>query len=203
MTLDYECIDGNFIFNYGYDIFTDEEITLLKSDNHCLRYNYNQDIFTSKEDCYNSVLLQSSKDEGLSCGYFEYNLKYSDGSSETIKSCGIFNKELINYNQLDQKTKETVKNFVTDNTETGKTITSYEVNLSDNDGNSLVYNSLSETVSNENSKEPNSSSDSNENSKEPNSSSDSNENSKEPNSSSNSNMILISKYLLIIMMLLI
>ena len=43
MTLDYECIDGSFIFHYGYDTFTDEEINLLKSDNYCLRYIYHQD----------------------------------------------------------------------------------------------------------------------------------------------------------------
>jgi len=154
MNLDYECADGSFTFLYGYDTFTSEEIDILKSDNHCLRYIYNQDIFSSKEDCYDSVLLQSSKDQGLSCGYFEYNFKYSDGSTDTIKSCGIFNQDLVNYNQLDQKTKETIKTFVQDNTEEGKTITSYKVNLSDNKGNSLVYDSLSEEVSNENSEEP-------------------------------------------------
>ena len=87
-------------------------------------------------------------------------MKYSDGSSETIKSCGIFNKELENYSQLDEKTRQTIEAFVNENSYDGKIVSSYKVKLSDEDENNVFYDSLSQKVS-----EDGSSFDSNSNSK--------------------------------------
>lgn len=57
--MDYNCKDGNATYLFGYDTYTNEEIKVLKSDNHCLRFIYNDYLYnssTSKENCFNSDL---------------------------------------------------------------------------------------------------------------------------------------------------
>ena len=147
----YSCEDGTATMRFGFDTYTNEEIEILQSDNHCLSYFYGINEFTSKEDCFNSVLLPSSKNVGLSCGYFEFNIKYTDGTSENIKSCSIFNKDVITSSHLDDKSKENFETFVQTNKDDDKTVLSYVVALSDDQGNSAVYDSLTQSINPENS----------------------------------------------------
>ena len=91
----YNCKDGTATMRFGFDTYTEEEIEILQSDEHCLAYFYGLNEFTTKEDCFNSVILPSSKKVGLSCGYFEFDIKFSDGTSKNLKSCNIFNKDII------------------------------------------------------------------------------------------------------------
>ena len=82
-----------------------------------MRFIYNDYTYyslTSKENCFNSVLTQSSIDVCLTYWYFEFTIIYSDRTRDNIKTCYIFNKELINNGKLDDKTKEffeSVKSF--------------------------------------------------------------------------------------------
>jgi hypothetical protein len=144
--MDYICKDGNATLKFGYDTYTNSEISVLQSSNHCLRYIYYDKLFTSKQDCFNSVLTQNAKDAGLSCGYFEFHLKYSDGLTDTIQICNIFNNDLISYGQLDDKTKESFESIVSTNKNSSKTVVSYNVEFSDKNGNTLVYDSTSQKV---------------------------------------------------------
>ena len=58
--------------------YTEEEIKILESDNHCLTYfepilkhiGSNRRNVT-RETCYKASLLPSTKEEGISCGYME------------------------------------------------------------------------------------------------------------------------------------
>lgn len=148
----YDCKDGTGTFKFGFDTYTDEEIEILQSENHCLSYFYGLNNFTSKEECFNSELLPSSKKVGLSCGYFEFNIKYSDDTSQTIKSCNVFNKDIITNNHLDDKSKESFESFVNTNKNNEKTVISFVVAFSDDKGNSVVYDSLTQSIKKNSSK---------------------------------------------------
>ena len=149
--LNYDCIDGKATVKFGFDTYTNEEIKILQSENHCMSYFYGFNEFTSKEECFNSVLLPSSEKLGLTCGYFEFNIKYSDGTSENIKSCNIFNKDVITSARLDDKSKESFESFVHSNQDDGKIVLSYQVAFSDDEGNNVVYDSLTQRINLKNS----------------------------------------------------
>jgi len=140
-TMTYDCVDGKVTTKFGYDTYTEEEIDIFQSDEHCLDYTLGYRSFSSKQECYNSLLLPSSTKVGLTCGYYKYSIKYSDGSNYEIESCGIFNKDLLGQKSLDEKSKESFKSFVNTNKENGKIVLSYEVSLSNKEGQYLVYDS--------------------------------------------------------------
>jgi hypothetical protein len=143
---EYQCKDGTATYLFGYDTYTDDEINLFKSGNHCMKYFYDNYLLNSKDDCFNSKITQASKNAGLSCGYYEFNLKYSDGTSESYKSCNIFNKAIIDYQKVDDKTKENFETFVSTNQNGEKIVLSYSVQFSDSSGNKFVYDSLSQKI---------------------------------------------------------
>ena len=111
-----------------------------------MKYFYYNSLLNSKDDCFNSEITQASKNAGLSCGFYEYNIKYSDGTSESFKSCNIFNKAIIDYGKVDNKTKENFETFVSSNQNGNKIVLSYSVDFSDSSGNKFVYDSLSQTI---------------------------------------------------------
>lgn len=147
----FNCPDGTGTMRFGFDTYTSEEEKILKSDNHCLRYFYKLNAFDSKEDCFDSDILPSSKKVGLSCGYFAVNVKYSDGTSETIESCNIFNKDIINSNHLDDKSRENFETFVNTNKDGNKNVISFIAELSGEQGNNIVYDSLTGKINENNS----------------------------------------------------
>ena len=145
-TLTYDCADGQVTTELGYDTYTEEEIDILESDEHCLDYTLGYRTFSSKQECYDSLLLPSSINVGLSCGYYKYSIKYSDGSTYEIESCGIFNKDLLGQKSLDQQSKDSFKSFVNTNKDGDKIVLSYEVSLSNKEGQYLVYDSASDRI---------------------------------------------------------
>ena len=104
--MQYQCEDGNAELKIGFDTYTNEDIKTLKDEKHCLRYRYYGKYSIPKEDCFNAFLLKDSIDAGLTCGYFEYNIKYEDGSTESFKTCDIFNKESLNLGIIDENIKK-------------------------------------------------------------------------------------------------
>ena len=143
---EYQCKDGTATYLFAYDTYTNDEINLFKSGKHCMKYFYDNYLLNSKDDCFNSEITQASKDAGLSCGYYEYNIKYSDGTSESYKSCNIFNKAMIDYEKVDDKTKENFETFVSTNQNDEKIVLSYSVQFSDSSGSKFVYDSISQKI---------------------------------------------------------
>ena len=144
--MEYQCKDGTATYLFAYDTYTNDEINVFKSGNHCMKYFYYNSLLNSKNDCFNSEITPAQKNAGLSCGYYEYNIKYSDGTSESFKSCNVFNKALINYGKLDDKTKENFETFVSTNQNGNKIVLSYSVDFSDSSGNKFVYDSVSQKI---------------------------------------------------------
>mgnify|MGYP006873135660 CR=1 FL=1 len=147
MRMTYDCADGQLITEFGYDTYTQEEIDILQSEEHCLDYTYGYRLFSSKQECYDSLLLPSSVEAGLSCGYYKYSIKYSDGSTYELESCGIFNKDSISQQNLDEQSKNSFKSFVDSNKDGDKIVLSYEVSLSNKEGQYLVYDSALDRIS--------------------------------------------------------
>ena len=79
--------------------YTTEDIAILQSDNHCLSY------FTpilmhissnrrsvSRSTCNNALLLTSTKEQGISCGYMEIDIQESHNIVEKRKTCFLYDR---------------------------------------------------------------------------------------------------------------
>ena len=100
----YDCPDGKVTTKFGYDTYTEEEIDILQSDEHCLDYLYNYRTFSSKQECYDSLLLPSSINLGLTCGYYKYSIKYSLCLNKCrciCRSIKVFLELIINLKKCD------------------------------------------------------------------------------------------------------
>ena len=94
----YECKDGEFSFSYGYDTYTNEDQSILKSEKHCLYYFYGytlrpydfMDNLPTQEDCFKAEMLQSSKDSGLKCSYFNFTFKDFNGNPKPYSTCYFY-----------------------------------------------------------------------------------------------------------------
>ena len=92
-------------------IYTNKEIKLLSSDQHCLSYFNPYLIHTStnrrevnRDICYGSALLKSTRDEGINCGYMEIEI-IEPGATETRQTCFLFDPKVLNNKVLDEATR--------------------------------------------------------------------------------------------------
>lgn len=148
----YDCHDGNFEIRYGYEEYSSDDKVKLKSDKHCLRYFYSpsldpynfKDNFPTNSDCYNADLLQSSKEVGVKCGYSEFNIKFLDGKSEVYKTCYFYDSDAVKTKSYDEQSTINFDQYVMMVTQ-GQYL-SYTVEISDDSGNKLKYDSLTKEV---------------------------------------------------------
>jgi len=77
----YNCSDGTQILSFNSSTYSKEDENIIKSNNHCFKYS-NRDLNVTKETCYNADLTKPSIDAGLTCGYYEFDLKFKDESSD-------------------------------------------------------------------------------------------------------------------------
>ena len=150
-----DCKDGNIEVKYGYEEYNSVDEEIIKSDKHCLRYFYSYSLdpynfkekYPSDNDCFNADLLQTSKDAGLKCGYSEFNLKYVSGKSEVYKTCYIYNPDIVNTKIFDDISTVGFDAYAQDiATREEETLLSYSINLSDDSGNKISYDSLTRQV---------------------------------------------------------
>ena len=94
------------------DEYTEKEINILESENHCLSY------FTplllhissnrrpvSREICYKASLLPSTRRQGLSCGYMEIDIQEEHGIIEKRQTCFIYDPKVTSSKKLDEATR--------------------------------------------------------------------------------------------------
>ena len=134
------CKDGNISYNSDESKYTNEEINILKSNTHCLYYYSNSYEITSitKEKCFNANLLESTKDEGIECGYYNFEITYDGEIKKNIQTCYLLNLDNLNTKQLDNFIQNEMDSFVNIYSEY-KSI-SYEIEIFGPDGNSFKYN---------------------------------------------------------------
>lgn len=157
-TQTYNCKDGNYTMSFGNDNYTENERKILESDTHCLKYFYRhmyEENFqydeekekyflrpVSNNECFNASLLQSSKDEGISCGYYEFKLKYIDGTTDTLTTCYYYNENFYKNGEFDEQTKKEFEKLINQySSENGKVSKSYITQFSDSEGNTYVFDS--------------------------------------------------------------
>ncbi len=114
----YKCKDGDYTFSYGYYDYTSQDKEIIKSDKYCLRYFYSyvldEDFLNnmpSKEKCFNADMLQSSKNNGIEYGYFEFNIKFVSGKSKIFKSCYLLSNDVFSTKKIDSESKEIFKHW--------------------------------------------------------------------------------------------
>ena len=152
----YTCKDGSVETSYKFE-YTKNEEKILSSKTHCLSYyirhmdlenivyDEEKDIFylkpVSSKECFNADLLQSSKDAGISCGYYEFNINYEDGNSEKYTTCFLFNPNFYKNGDFDFNTKSQFDSFIEFFQDEENAIQNYIVQFSDSEGNSYTYDS--------------------------------------------------------------
>lgn len=76
--------------------YTENEISILKNEKHCLNYFVNSfQNMLEPVKCENGLLLDSSKEAGLECGYitFSVKLKTDQITVPSFQTCFLFNLE--------------------------------------------------------------------------------------------------------------
>ena len=99
----------NFKYNnYEISLFSESEVTILKSEDHCLKYDFLMFEMPQEEAteelCKKLKILPVSEKEGIKCALFEISFE-----SQTIKTCHLFN---TNSNELDILTNETINEII-------------------------------------------------------------------------------------------
>lgn len=99
---EYQCPKGKVIESSDDFIYTDEEKEILKKDNHCLNYEYKLKIKTidkiEKSMCNNAVLLESTKKEGITCGFYDFEVYLKNGTKFNLGDCLLVNSALFKFN---------------------------------------------------------------------------------------------------------
>ena len=151
----YTCPKKTFTFNIGKGSFTDEEIEIMKDENYCLRLYYeglyqlgyisdiigdSSDRTITKDICMKGRTLPSS---GNSCAYASFHFKFSDGTTENIATCVLVSSASYESKSLDKLLENDFKKF---SSLDGEAVTSFDVEITNKDGNVLKYDSLTKTV---------------------------------------------------------
>ena len=77
--------------------YFNEEIATLEDEKHCLNINYQKesDIDLDVGKCEDYLILDSSKKDGIECGYLEYNINLASKRKVNYKTCSLFNFNLF------------------------------------------------------------------------------------------------------------
>ena len=94
------------------DDYTEEEIKILESENHCLSY-FNPILLhissnrrsVTRETCYKASLLPSTRREGLSCGYLEIDIQEEHSIVEKRQTCFLYDPKVASSRTLDEATR--------------------------------------------------------------------------------------------------
>ena len=154
--LTYTCPKRTISFYYGGGSFIEEEKSIMKDENYCLRLYYeglseliqigdiigygNEPRTMTKDMCMNGKTLPNS---GNTCAYASFNLKLYDGTTEKISTCVLINSASYDTKSLDKLLEQDFNNI---HQIDGEPIQSFEVEITNKDGNVMKYDSLTKTV---------------------------------------------------------
>jgi len=94
------CSDGELDINVGDEKYSDDDIKILTSADHCLNYTMSSimNIISpqpQKEyDCTKGQLLQTSKDAGIECGTLTAKMNMN-GMEMNLKTCMLFSYDMF------------------------------------------------------------------------------------------------------------
>ena len=154
----YNCKDGTYKMSFGYEKYTENELKILDSDTHCLRYfyrymdaiNYQYDEekekillkSVSNNECFNANLLQTTIDEEITCGYYEFKINYIDGTTDNFTTWYLYNENFYKNGEFDDQTKNEFQSLIYQySSRLDKISKSYITQFSDYEGNTYVFDS--------------------------------------------------------------
>ena len=90
------CKNGGYSMTFENN-YSDKEKTILKDKNLCLNIETQKedDINFDVKECKDYQVLDSSKSDGIECGYFVVNINLKSGKKAEYKTCSLFNLKLI------------------------------------------------------------------------------------------------------------
>ena len=144
------CKDGDVELNIEEFKYTDDEIKILSSGEHCLNYTISGLINNDTKDltCQNGKLLKSSKDAGIECGNLVINLK-GNSTEQTINSCTIFPFEMLSKMTMPPYLNEKINELASFFALLG--VEKITIELSDSKGHKVTYDSATGKIISNNS----------------------------------------------------
>ena len=142
------CQDEDLIMKYNESDYTEKEKARFKSDNLCMRFFYNStEKVIDENTCYDSIVATANEDSAISCGYYEYTLYFLNGTSEKLKTCLLFNDDMVkNKNFGFWNRMYSLFNVMVKASEFNKTLSHYRISFSNSKGNNLIYDSETDTI---------------------------------------------------------
>ena len=111
-TITITCATWNFSVNIVDGEYSEDEINILQSDKHCLSYfnpylkhTINNRRKVTRDICYKALLLPSTKQSGISCGYMEIDIKEPNGKEEKRTTCFLYDTKVASSKTLDESTR--------------------------------------------------------------------------------------------------
>ena len=110
-TIAITCSDWKFSIDIVDGEYSENEIKILNSDDHCLSY-YNPYLFHSlinrrkvtKNLCFKASLLPSTIEAGINCGYMEIDIE-GPNDKEKITTCFLYDPNVASNKILDEATR--------------------------------------------------------------------------------------------------
>ena len=156
MKMSISCSKNKASYEFGNYNYTSDDLTKLKSKNHCLYYFYNSigenlfsntNISISKDKCINAESLDITKKSDIYCAYADAAILYSDGTKNEFKTCYFLPSESINSKKLDPTTEGALQKATNyEARKSNKVVQEYNVTMVDKNGRSITYNSVTGTV---------------------------------------------------------
>ena len=111
-TITITCATWYFSIDIVDGEYSEEEINILKSDKHCLSY-FNPYLKhttsnrrkVTRDICYKALLLPSTRQSGISCGYMEIDIKEPNGKEEKKTTCFLYDTKVASSKTLDESTR--------------------------------------------------------------------------------------------------
>ena len=111
-TISITCATWSFSIDIVDGEYSEEEINILKSENHCLSYfnPYFKHTLSNRREvtrdiCYKALLLPSTKLSGISCGYLEIDIKEGNSKEEKRTTCFLYDPKVARSKTLDESTR--------------------------------------------------------------------------------------------------
>ena len=144
------CGDGNLEYTTGGEKYSDDDIKILSSGDHCLNYTISSIFYREQKDldCKKGKLLKSSKDAGIECGKVVLKIK-NEASEDKIQTCVPFSYDMFSKMTIPAIYQDTIKGMAQNLFGSTDIFT---VELSDSKGRKVRYDSVTgEITSNNNS----------------------------------------------------
>lgn len=148
-TIKITCDEWDFSVNIIDGEYSEDEIKILKSENHCLSYfnpylkhTLSNRRKVTRDICYKASLLPSTKESGISCGYMEIDIDEPNAKEKRI-TCFLFDPKVVSNKTLDESTRLNL-NAMTKKNENDDI--NYSFTIFSSNGNGYTYSSKTRKV---------------------------------------------------------